>query len=393
MTNCLIYDFKVRNEGHNLGFIQNIYQYLLHKKTLDTQYVFLLNPQAKDYFTNAENHPQIKIVFITEQEYYKAESAKTTLKSAEIHWEIIQLYAEKYAIHHLILMELDIFQVEIGRNRNIPFTISGIYFRPYQRIAASSTDSLSERFLLKIKLAKKKLALRYMLKNNKLTKVFVFNDTETIALLNKRYKPVFYLLPDPIFQSPVDNTISIRKQYGIASDHKIVLIFGVIDERKNALNIIEALQAMPHSTLSTLTLMVVGTVAESYKEQLQQAAQLATGLQTIVIDRFVNNTEMEAIFQQSDLIMVTYIDFYVSSGVLGNAAKYNKPMVGSNYGLIGYQIQAFNMGKVVDPLDVQQLQHAMLTLLNDQNFKFTSQANDFVKVNSPEAFVEKLLEF
>nr|MBP6387128.1 hypothetical protein [Pseudarcicella sp.] len=100
MTNCLIYDFKVRNEGHNLGFIQNIYQYLLHKKTLDTQYVFLLNPQAKDYFTNAENHPQIKIVFITEQEYYKAESTKTTLKSAEIHWEIIQLYAEKYAIHH-----------------------------------------------------------------------------------------------------------------------------------------------------------------------------------------------------------------------------------------------------------------------------------------------------
>ena len=66
---------------------------------------------------------------------------------------------------------------------------------------------------------------------------------------------------------------------------------------------------------------------------------------------------MENAFEQSDVVLIPYLGFYFSSGLLGHAAKYSKYIITSNKGVMYDLVETYHLGTTVHadfPLSIAQ---------------------------------------
>src|SRR5690606_9446975 len=135
----------------------------------------------------------------------------------------------------------------------------------------------------------------------------------------------------------------LRKHYNIPENHLVLLQFGYADERKNNENIIAALNQMPHSAI---TLLIIGKFKPSYEAALHR---LKTGsFQLITHDESVSDEEMESTFRHSDVILRMNVNSFGSSGVVGIAARYNKPVIVSDTRVMAELVKKYALGETVD---------------------------------------------
>jgi len=140
----IICDIYVKLVGHNLGHIQNILRYL-EQNPSDTEYIFLLNPEAKAIPSVQTCARNVEIIFFTDQEFAPQLSGMSLIKSTQLLWKSITNYVTDYKADRLILMMVDMFQHTIGSSRPL-CDITGIMFNPYPRLipAEKHTESPTE---------------------------------------------------------------------------------------------------------------------------------------------------------------------------------------------------------------------------------------------------------
>ena len=353
----LIADLNIKLDGHKYGFIDNLIKYVGENRKEDS-FVFLINFNREIvfeyYFKNVE------IVRLLASEQNEVKQIDSLLRKSEAEWKLI----EKYCIHHqcqrLILMELDLYQIAIGK-RNSPFDISGIWFRPYSRIEPEGSDLKSRLNYMRV-ILQKKLALQWALRNRRLNKVFILNDKEIPTWLNKKTKKRFFMLPDPYFDYPLQPGFKLRDYYSIPGKNLILLQFGYMDERKNNENIIAALNRLEALDAGDITLLIIGKFKEGYENYLKS---LANGrYQLITRNEFISNEEMESTFSQSDLILRMNVGFFASSGIIGIAARHNKPLLVSDNGLVAHLTEEYKLGVKTDPLNQAKIAREILNFKN-----------------------------
>ncbi|MFN3588173.1 MAG: glycosyltransferase [Spirosomataceae bacterium] len=390
----IICDIYVRLMGHNLGHIQNILQFLEKYPSTDNEYIFLLNPEAKtipSVVTSAEN---VNIIFFTDSEFDAFHSGTNLIKSTQILWRHITRYATDLQADRVIMMMVDMFQHTVG-NGNFPCQISGVLFSPYARISPQD-DSFSAKKKAFLTKSRKFLTTWWMCRNPQLRRVFVFNDTETVERMNRNLRTnVFTYLPDPVYDYPTRAGLQIREKFAIAPNKKIFLAFGFIEERKNIINIIRAMQSMQAEEAANFCLLIVGKISAAYNDAVMEALEIAKAtrpeLQIELETRFIDDDEMEVFVGQSDIISIAYINFFASSGVIGLAARHNKPVLATKHGVIGNLTREYNLGLTVDGLNHQEMKEALLTLAKNKS-TYPERASAFVDKHSGEAFIKALLE-
>lgn len=390
----IICDIYVRLIGHNLGHIQNILQFLEKQPTSENEYIFLLNPEAKTIPSVTTSAKNIQIIFFEDQEFDVFYSGKSLVKSTQILWKHITRYATDLRADRVIMMMIDMFQHTVGMG-SFPCQIHGLLFNPYVRITPQD-DSFSAKWKANLTKYRKYLTTWWMCRNPNLTKIFVFNDTETVEKMNRSLRTnVFTYLPDPVYDYPTREGLQIREKFDIAPHKKIVLAFGFIEERKNIHNITKAMQSMRAEEATNFCLLIVGKINETYKNTVMTAVELAKKtrpeLQIELETRFVDDDEMEAFVGQSDIISIAYTNFFGSSGVIGLAARHNKPVLSTKHGVIGNLTREYNLGLTIDGLNNQEMKEAILTLAENKN-AYPKRATDFVTKHSSEAFISALLE-
>ncbi len=389
----VICDIYVKLAGHNLGHIQNILRFLEQNPT-DDEYIFLFNPEAKTIPSVTTFAPNISIIFFTDEEFSPFISGISIVKSTQIIWKHLVRYLSDYQADKLIMMVLDMFQHTIGSSR-LPCPTTGIMFSPYPRIIPAD-ETLRAKQKNTITKARKIFTTWWMCRNNQLKKVFIFNDSETIKTMNETLgTKVFTYLPDPVYDYPTRAGLDIREKYEILPERKIFLSFGFIDEKKNVVNILKAMQKLSAAEASKSCLLVVGKIHPKYQssltETLEKTQKLRPELQIALESRFVDDDEMESFVSQSDVISVAYVNFYSSSGVIGLAARHNKPVIATKFGVVGNLAREYKLGLTVDGHNTEEIKDAICYFLANEN-TFPENAGIFVKNHSSESFIKTLLE-
>jgi glycosyltransferase involved in cell wall biosynthesis len=213
--------------------------------------------------------------------------------------------------------------------------------------------------------------------------------------MNKQVKNGIYNLPDPIENdiSSIDVAVSrnIKEKYAIKGDNKNLLVFGSIDYRKNIITIIDSLRLLPPEIKKSIHLIIAGKLYQKVRESyIEYIERYKDEISIIYNDEFVNGEEREPLFQNCDLVLMAYVNFFSASSVLGHSIIHNKNVVASNKGIIGRIVTENNIGITVDPTNPNEIKEAIRELLtNHSNFKYNSEI--LVDEFSPIKFSPKTL--
>lgn len=378
----LVTDLNIALDGHKYGFVNNLLAYVGKHKTLDS-FVFLVNYSTAFELKSEWSH--VKVISLSQAEQFEINSQKGFIAKSAAEWKYIDKYTRKNACDRLILMELDPYQIEIGK-KETPYRISGIWFRPYARMEPES-GSLKHRILFWRTKLQKRLVMTWAKRNKQLDKIFILNDEEMPSWLNGN-KERFFTLPDPYFDYPSLESFDIREKYGIPGNNLILLQFGYMDERKNNENIIAALDKLG---LQDLTLLVVGKHREGYEQKLLSLRPSTAPYQMVVKNDFVSDAEMESVFQQSDLILRMNVNFFGSSGIVGIAARHNKPVIVSDSGVMAGLVRKYRLGDVVNPYDITAISQVVSNYRNNREL-LAIDGKEYRNSHNIEAFSETLLQ-
>jgi glycosyltransferase involved in cell wall biosynthesis len=381
--NILITDLNIKLDGHKYGFVNNLIKYLAGHKTHNNYHVLT---NFTDEFKLISQSTNVEIHTLTAEEQEIITNSKSFLSKAAAEWKFIKTFAKNHSIEEVILMELDPYQIEIGRNKT-HFNISGIWFRPYARMLPEY-PTLKSKFINARTKLQKKLTMDFALLNKNLKRVLILNDEQMPIWLNNRSLPRFFTLPDPYFDYPQIDGFDLRSQYNIPSENILLLQFGNMDERKNNENILAALNSFEAELAAKISFLVIGKFKEGYAAKLEALKNKEAKYQMILNDAFVSDEEMESTFAQADVILRMNINFFGSSGIVGIAAKHDKPCIVSNNGVMPDLVAKYKLGEIIDPYNISAIKNAIAGFLqnsdtrkiNGQNYRQTHDLEAYAKV-------------
>ena len=379
MKTTLVVDLNIALNGHKMGFMKELFRYIVSHPPKE-KFCFLSNiplglPDTED---------AINLIFDTPKDQ------KGTLAKYQEQFDLMVKIAKEQGAGRVILMELDLYQWALAKTNNTDLVIEGIWFRPFHRQKCVS-NSLIDQFKFEINQLKKKFLIRNALRNKQLQGVYILNDQSGVQWYNQNHRKVFKYLPDPVFESHQKEDIDIKSYYKIPENKHIYLIFGWIDDRKNVTNILKAFALLPEGVQTQSAVLIVGKVADFYVEEVHKAMEESpAGLQVILRDEFVSDEHLETLFAQSQLVFRMNVNYFASSGVIGIAAKYNVPSLVSNYGLVEELTLEYELGKSVDPMNVDAIAAAIRDFdQNPDGWRINGQR--YFESHNTQAFAKTLL--
>lgn len=211
--------------------------------------------------------------------------------------------------------------------------------------------SLKSRIVEKIK-------YNLLAKSRIFRKVFVLNDRKSAQRLNGLYHvDKFTYLPDPFPRTSVPR--NLRAELHIPSENLVYLHFGGLGLRKGTITILEAIDMIKDA--KNITFVFAGKIGKDCRKQFYSMVEKLKGkTQILVYDEFCTYDFLASIAYTSDCILIPYQNVTQSSGVLGYAAQYDKPVIGPDAGLLGEIIKNNVLGKVIDfPITPESLASAI----------------------------------
>lgn len=330
----LIFDWSV--SGHHLEYLHHLYMGALQHR--QHSYIFLLpkafeNAKTKFVWPDAKH---ITIQYLSEAELRR--SNKPQLLISAWHKSIIVRNAVKRnaidSVWLISLMHLMPFLPWVLPNR---VQIQGILYRIY--FYEGST-------IHGVRLLLERLRYRLMIASRNLVRILVLNDQSATDKLNESYRTSkFFYLPDPIPEIDDSKVRDIRSEIGAVEKDCIYLHFGALDERKGTLEILKAIQMMSAESLKDKVFVFAGVIHSEIKNKFYTLLEaVKKKAHIIVFDEFCSYEHLYNLCYSCDCILIPYQNTNQSSGVIGVAAHFKKPVIGPNKGLLGKLIIEYNLG-------------------------------------------------
>ena len=389
MDKCLI--FEAGHTGHRTEYVIHLMKFINNNPALHGKYVFALDEKIRDAVLTLGSGNGFSVVYRSFQKKYRH-----SLEMSLWRWEqLAPVLSGQPDIKEILFLELDpyLFLINLRRFRKFNLRVSGILFQPYPHFKAGAGGI---RFFFGVFL-KNYLSQKIVFAlNARVQRCFILNDRASVGLMNKKIKDIFYFLPDPIDDDiPVVDMVTMAKtvtKYRIDKSRNVLLLFGQIDERKNLINILDALRLFPDQLRSRLSLVIAGRFKETVREKyIQHIDKYRDELSVVYNDGFVTDEEREALFQVCDLVFMPYINFYSSSGVLGHAIRHGKPVIVSATGLLREIVAEYHAGIAVDPLNIVEMQEAANQLLFAEK-RPEYDSREFIEQHKPFNFSKLLLK-
>ncbi len=351
--------FDLALGGHHGNYIRYLVDYWCEQNLSGSLDIVVL-PQFLDVHGDVvetiaqSNHPKIKLIPITEVEVETLNSRKTGLSRVVRNfqeWDLYCRYASLLQATQSLIMYLDTCEIPLFVGKSSPCPFSGIYFRPtfhyryFQGYQWSGKEQLQN--------TREKLTLSRILQHSKLKTLFCLDPfaIKHIEQFSSRAKVVY--LPDPVEIDGNDNphVESIQTNLGIEPHRQVFLLFGALDGRKGIYQLLDAVALLPDELCQKLCLLLVG--GTNSVEQSQIEAQVKTicqhkPVQIIQRYQFIPEADVTAYFQLADLVLAPYQKHAGMSGILLLAAAAGKPVLSSNYGLMGEMVRSYKLGYAID---------------------------------------------
>ena len=263
--------------------------------------------------------------------------------------------------HFLALDHLSLpFALGLGAGR----PVGGILFRPSVHYASLGPVSPQPREWLRD--LRKSVLYRLMLLNRALSVVLTLDPFfPDYAAESYRGGHKVVALPDPAFVPPAATggyPADLRPPPG----RKLFLLFGALSERKGILCLLAALGLLPAGAAAGIAVVIAGRVATEIRPAVRDAIDLLRRRQPQLWlhleDRWLEETEVAALVQASDVVLAPYQRFVGSSGVLLWAAQAGIPVLTQDYGLIARLVRDHRLGMTADVTDPRILAEAITAM-------------------------------
>lgn len=401
--------FELSTYGHHTVYIRHLVEHWL-KNHLPGSVHIVVAPRffekCADLVARVSQYPSAGIAFLPLSEAEEA-SLTTNLKGfinrkirAWQEWHLICAYARKTEATHCFLPSFDFFQWPLIFGQKPPCPISGIYFKPtfhYGSFAAhvsTPSDHLRQW--------QEKLTLAAIFQQPHIHRLFCLDPfaAEALSRSHKRSHIKVSTLADPVSHYPdraEAQTRSLRKRLEISENRRIFLIFGDLSERKGVRQLLEATTLLSSSLCQALCILIIGRCNSTEKAHLHSKVQQirqAKPIQIIEHYEFVNEEEVQAYFQLADVVLAPYQRHVGMSGILLQAAAAGKPVISSNYGLMGELVTQYELGLAVDSTQPPEIAKALTRMLKQpvQKFFNSEKLRLFSEQNTVEKFTSAIFE-
>ena len=346
--------------GHLLEYIHNIYIYATKS---EHHFIFVLSNDFNDVKDNLiwPSSGNIEIITLSHEESNKCRNTNF-IKSSWYFNKCLRHYVKKYHVDNVMLLYL------IRPMPFLPFFIpqnthvSGIIYNiPLYHNNIPFTKNLIN-----------KITYYLLAKSKNIKNIFLLNDQWSVDVYNNRYHTKkFVHLTDPIPNIDMSAVRDLRAELSIAKENKIYLQFGSLDERKNTLNILRALLLMNQEELKNKTFIFSGKLSKEIKEEFYRLVNsLKNKVQIIVKEGFVTYEFLNSLCYTSDCILTIYNNVEMSSGTIGYAAFFRKPVIGPSAGLLGKLIIENKLGYTIENTSPSLIKETLLKNLSTEGDKY-----------------------
>lgn len=401
--NLLIFDLE--STGHHASYIFHLIKYWCDRG-LDGKLRIVISPRFKDnYVDDFEQvfplkQRGVEFVEISDKEVSQINLRKTRLqrvtKSLK-EWHLLYKYTKEFQADHCLIMYLDTCELPVLLRRSLPCATSGIYFRPSFHYASFPTFHRSWKSYLQH--IREKAFIRRMIRQKQFKNMFCI-DPFVSKVINETFETSKAVhLADPVEIKKVDRSAvdSMLKDLDVQPGRKIFFLFGSLDARKGVYKLFDALLELSDQSCRQVCLLMVGTPRASEREALERRmaeVEKQKPIQLITRFEYIPEADVPVYFQISDFVLALYQQHVGMSGILLLAAAANKPVISSNYGLMGELVRQFELGVAIDATSVKEISNAMAQLILSANAPKHNieKSRALAEMNSAERFSQTLFE-
>ena len=397
----MFFDLSIR--GHHPAYIQHLIKYFI-ANSLPGRLVIVVSPRFfEEHYEVVEiaqrcAPTQVRFQAISQAEEKMLGSRKTAqqrLYRAAQEWRLLLKYAQALKAKHCLALYFDTCLRPLAVSRPLPCPISGIYFRPtfhYPTFAHYRSTYKS-----RLRQQWEQTLLRLIGQRSQLHTVFSLDPLALPQLDRLLGKSKALHLPDPVAseKAPLERVQQLRAELEIDSNRTVALIFGALTQRKGVPKLLEAIARLSPTSAQKLCLLLIGesNIADALNQRIDALTQR---LPVQIINRyeFVPDADVSAYFQLADVVLAPYQNHVGMSGILLQAAAAGKPVLSSNYGLMGELVNRYQLGIAVDSTQpvaiVQGLEAVLSTCLDSIGNRIQMQA--FAEQNSANQFARTIFD-
>ncbi len=187
------------------------------------------------------------------------------------------------------------------------------------------------------------------------------NAPNRLAKLNKDITGM--VLPDPGESTPTMDKATARKYFKLPGEEKTIFLhIGTSENRKGLSDTIKAfhLGLSDSQFRERAFLLRVGMNNKLPSRDRTKLLELVKSGNAALTEKFVSESDFIEYFSAADVVLIPYRKFRFSSGILVNALNAGRPVLASDYGMIGKTIKKSAAGNCFKDCSVSSLSKAMV---------------------------------
>ncbi|MEM8832446.1 MAG: glycosyltransferase [Cyanobacteria bacterium P01_G01_bin.19] len=396
--------FELSVGGHYPEYISYLVTYWCEQQLSGSLYVIVIPKfleQHPDVVAIPANYRTNNVEFIslTPEEQAKLKPYRSGIDRQVRAWQefnLLDKYASSLQVDRAFIPYFDTRMLPLALGKSLPCSFSGIYFRPSFHYPNFSGDrpSLKE----KLQHLREKIILSGVLQHRNLETLYSLDPfaVEPINCLGERQ--IAEPLPDPvkIHRSSTERT-AMKSKLGIENNRQVHLLFGDLNKRKGIDQVLAAVALLPRKLASQLCLLLVGSMSEENLLRLQKQIDRvcrSTPVQIVRHNQYIPEEDIQNYFEVADVILAPYQRHVGMSGILNRAAVAQKPVLSSDYGLMGEITRRYQLGLTVDSQSPQKIAKGLSKFLQespDEQCNYQQMAL-FARQNSVAKFASKIFD-
>ena len=299
---------------------------------------------------------------------------KHALKTSSVKWvspngsSVADFYAQSLSIAKeesvsaVFYIYFDSFLEHVLSEKSpIDHGVTGIWFHPH------ALDRQYQWILGIDKRTKHRKRIHAGLKTKTVTKniqkiFFLDPDApDRLAKLNQDVKSI--TVPDPGESNPSMDKSTARNHFKLPGEEKTIFLhIGTSEKRKGLADTIKAF----HRGLSNpqfrerAFLLRVGMNDKLSAQDRVKLLELVKSGNAAITEKFVSESDFIEYFSAADVVLLPYRKFRFSSGILVNALNAGRPVIASDYGMIGKATMEIASGTCFKDSSVSSLSKALV---------------------------------
>lgn len=368
--------------GHHLEYIHHVHSMAIKDK--DNQYVFVLPRKFDEIKDNLKwEHPDNIVFELFDYKYGASEVTLWTLiRDSYSVSRLLRDFSLKYGADFIycneIIVTFPFAPLLIPRRTKL----IGIVYKLY--LYQDGSEPILKKTIERMKFWLMSVSGVYK-------RLLVLNDESGAKRLNELWHTKkFVQIPDPFVNISLEGTYDLRAKFGINGDKVLFAHFGAMNDNKGTLEIAHSLLELSEDEKKKYSFFFAGKMADNIKpefyeiiERLKQKGELEIN----IVDEYCSYSFFASLCMACNAILTPYRRTAQSSGLIGYASQFGKPVIAPSKGLLGNLVEKYKLGVLMHDCSPKSLIEAYGKVAKG---KVSNPDREYCIENSVEKFQEVL---